>query len=101
MTSGVDPSLAACGSSGYDPEWWVAEHVGRCHKGCAHGIAAHICRSHCPVLAQCQEMAALNPDQWNGMVVGGLIWDSRPSKRAFQQPPLRLSCEACQPALVS
>lgn len=101
MTYGVNSILAACSGHGYDPEWWVTEHVGRCHKSCPHGLAAHICLNHCPVLKECQEMAAMNPDQWAGMVIGGLIWDSRPSQRGFHAPPLRLSCEACQPALVS
>jgi hypothetical protein len=46
-------------------------------------------------------MSALNPDMWTGMVVGGMIWDGRKSKRMFTQPPHRERCEACAPALVA
>lgn len=98
MTSGAE---TACSKPGYDPEWWVFEHPGRCTRLCAHSLAAHICLNHCPVLQQCQEMAALNPDMWAGMVVGGMIWDGRKSKRMFVQPPYRSHCEACVPALVA
>lgn len=88
-----------CSSPGYDPEWWTLLHPGRCDRFCPHGLAAHICLNHCPLLARCQDMAALNLEVFSGMVVGGLIWDSRPSKKEFRQPPLRLQCEACQPEL--
>jgi hypothetical protein len=98
MTSGVNVQ-PACSISDYDPEWWTFEHPGRCHKGCAHGLASHICLSHCPLVKQCQDMASDNPDMWAGMVVGGMIFDARRSKRHWWQPAGRISCESCKPEL--
>jgi hypothetical protein len=84
-----------------DPEWWTSDHVGRCESYCAHGLAVHICVSHCPVLAQCQEMAATNSKEWGGIVIGGLMWNPGKGQRVLRQPPRRTRCEACEPALVS
>lgn len=92
MTSGASP---ACSDPNNDPEWWVLEHPGRCHRFCPHGLAAHICLNHCPLLKQCQDMAAENPSMWTGMVVGGMMWNNRRSQRRWQAPPMRIRCEAC------
>ncbi len=92
MTDGHSP---ACSHPMYDPEWWVMEHPGRCNRFCPHTLAAHICRSHCPLQKECLEMAARRPEMWAGIVIGGMIWNARPSKRRFEQPPARLKCEAC------
>lgn len=98
MTSGAEP---ACSNISYNPEWWVMEHPGRCSVYCPHSVASHICLNHCPLLQQCQEMAALNPDMWAGMVVGGRIWDHRKSRREFVLPPHRERCESCSGTLVT
>ena len=94
MAYGTNPE-PACSLPGHDPEWWVSEHPGKCSGGCAHGLAAHICLNHCPVVAQCQEVAAMNPDMWSGMVMGGRIWDPRPRKREFVLPLIRSRCGSC------
>lgn len=59
---------AACGHPEVDPEWWwPVEHT------VASGntrLAVHICRSDCPVRAQCHAPAVETP-QRHPVVVGG------------------------------
>lgn len=98
MISGANDPY--CSRPDYDPEWWVHEHPGRCTKDCSHGLAAHICRDHCPLQQACQEMAAQDPKRWQGMVVGGMMWSANQFRRKVSQPPLKTRCSACEPALV-
>jgi hypothetical protein len=96
-------SEAACRNPGYDPEWWVHEHRGRCHRWCTHGLAAHICLNHCPLLEMCQEAGANNPKAFDGVVLGGMFWwmGTNSGRRPVTQPPHRERCEACTPIPVS
>ncbi|RPJ30108.1 MAG: hypothetical protein EHM35_12905, partial [Planctomycetaceae bacterium] len=94
VSTDVADNLPACSGFGYDPEWWVHEHLGRCKKDCPHGLAVHICRYHCPLLGKCQEMAAEYPNAWPGMVVGGMIWAPSDSRVTQYQPKMKMRCEA-------
>jgi hypothetical protein len=67
----------ACAAGDYDPEWWVHDHLGPCSKDCPHTLAVHICLWHCPVVQRCQELAVDTHHLWAGMVMGGMLWNSR------------------------
>lgn len=89
-----------CAEPNVDPEWWVTLHAGRCPKGCPHGLAAHLCLDHCPLLEECQGILALSySDEYLGMVLGGMM-KTRTTQRGpniFQVPEaLYDSCETCK-----
>jgi len=90
----------ACSSGDYDPEWWSHEHVGRCSTGCPHVLAAHICLNHCPSMQRCQEIAAMNPSIWAGMVIGGMMYSGNRRHRTilarFQPYTVPVTCSSCE-----
>lgn len=100
-TDTYQPTLA-CTEPDVDPDWWTGnDHPGVCAKGCVHGLAAHICLTHCAFREQCQDMLMMNETEFVGMVTGGLmrIQNTRRNGRGYSvQVPktLRLSCELCK-----
>ena len=88
-----------CADANRDPEWWVHQHPGHCPKGCPHGLAAHICLSHCALVAICQDrMSTSDKNEYVGMVLGGLIkMRDHHGKVQLRVPKtLRKHCESCQ-----
>jgi hypothetical protein len=87
-----------CAESGSDPEWWVHQHPGHCPKGCPHGLAAHICLNHCPLVTSCQDrMTTSDKREFVGMVLGGLIKVGDHHGKSQIRVPLTLfqHCESC------
>ncbi len=83
----------------WDPELWTHVHDHAGHASCQHGLARHICRTHCPVQAQCLAKALEFPQQWGGMVMGGEYWGGRSKMRTTpdgRQPEFRRTCRECR-----
>jgi hypothetical protein len=78
---------AACRQPDVDPEWWNE----------LPSLAVHLCRTHCPVRAKCDEWA--HGKQWHGLVVGGWLRpDGFHGARAATQPAERTAgCPTCAP----
>lgn len=95
-------SQALCSHEGYDPDWWSVDHPGRCPVGCPNRLAAHIC-SHCPLMYECQAEISSHPEQWVGVVMGGLI-STRAGNRYNRRyevsvVPASNQCTTCRPHL--
>lgn len=87
----------------YDPEWWTGDHQSGFHKRCLHALALHICRHHCPVLAQCEAWARPRTEEFVGMVIAGVLWDERvvsgrrwPVPVALEIPTRSRRCDICK-----
>ena len=97
MTSTPEP---LCAHEGYDPEWWVHDHLGQCTASCPHRLASHICQQHCQLTEQCQSEVMQYPEDWVGSVVGGLMshkWRVEKRQYAFEVRPVEEapSCSMC------
>jgi hypothetical protein len=88
-----DP-LTACSAADYDPEWWVHEHSGRCPMDCPHRLALHICLRHCPLLERCRDLAVVEVEVWEGMVMGGMLMTKRRGEWLQRSTPAS-TCGLC------
>ena len=98
-TTEVRAPRPRCAEAGMDPEWWVGYHPGQCSKGCPHGLAAHICLSHCLLLDQCQDrMMNTGTGEYVGMVLGGMmkVRDLHGHQMLRVPKVLYASCETCK-----
>lgn len=87
----------ACRSPDVDPNWWTDVHYTRGHLRCDHALARHLCRFHCPVLAECQEDEAQWGTNWAGMVIAGELRIEAGGKSipAKVQPAGPAVCKIC------
>ena len=83
---GADWQLrAACRVTrdGIDPEWWWPVPAGPAADAAR---ALHICRTHCPVLAQCRQ-AARNSPPTHPTVLGGVRYVVDPARHYHRTVP--------------
>lgn len=74
-----------CRAPDVDPDWWSeAQH---------QGLARHICRSHCPVRAECAQWARTT--SWHGNVVGGELRHKGGTPSTWQPVITRAGCPRC------
>ena len=62
----------------------------------ARAAAVHVCRTHCPVMADCHAEAQLfrdTPDKYRSMVVGGVVYEQNGNVSRRKSPPVR--CPLC------
>lgn len=82
---------AACRpGAGVPVDLWAADN------DTARAVAVHVCRSHCPVRAECDAEAQLRagtPAGYRSMVVGGVAYDRR--GRASQRRTGPCRCPLC------
>lgn len=85
--------LARCAEPDVIADDWFPEHAGVRTK--VHMRAVHLCREHCPVLAECHAEAKATPTtRRRNVVLGGVTYD-RNGDRAADGPPTR--CPQCPP----
>lgn len=96
LESGVDDrsweTRGACAQPGMNPDWWSGNNLGR---------GRHVCRSHCPVQAECERDVLARPHAVAGTVRAGWLYTGtmdEPVVAGWQPELTSVGCPPCDTA---